>query len=409
MRSQKHLNIGIIGSYNHPNFGDQYLFKILYEWIREYDRSVFMTIPWADRRRIQWPGEQVKVGGGWSSLLSSDLVIFAGGGYLGEPGQGVPYDKSKPEYLSRLERKFIFRHLPGFLGGEFFRENRHLRRPTLKFIKYSTIARLAKMFRIPYIILGVGLGPVSTCIGRHAIGYLLKGAQKVSLRDKESVSYAKEICPDVEIFDSADMVLSKCEKIRSSRQLKNVGIHLGTRVEELIDISLLAKEIEKLILQKEVCVKFVTDGISLGDIATDPVRIPAKINNTLGQKLEIVHYRGVDDFLNTLRQFDILLSTKLHGGIVAYTMGVFPISIAAHIKTERFYRQVDLEDYALPLSNDGVKRGFTLLSTVLGEPDKVNKLLERKRYEIIEKAMLNKKILYSFLDGIRKPRLAGDS
>ena len=122
MQSQKHLNIGIIGSYNHPNFGDQYLFNILYEWIREYDQSICMSIPWADRRRIQWPKEQIKIGGGWRSLLSSDLVIFAGGGYLGEPGQGVPYAMAKPEYLSRLERKLIFKHLPAFLGGDFFRD-----------------------------------------------------------------------------------------------------------------------------------------------------------------------------------------------------------------------------------------------------------------------------------------------
>ena len=404
MRSQKHLNIGIIGSYNHPNFGDQYLFNILYEWIREYDQSVCMTIPWADRRRVQWPREQIKVGGGWRSLLSSDLVIFAGGGYLGEPERGVPYEMAKPEYLSRIERKLIFRHLPTFLGGEFFRDKRHLRQKTLHFIKYSMIARLAKTLRMPYIILGVGLGPVSTCVGRNAIRYLLKGAQSVSLRDKESVSYAREICPDVEIFDSADMVLSKCGKTKSNypRELKNVGIHLGNRVEQLVSISLLAKEIEKLILEEGVRVKFLTDGTSLMNIVTDPARNPARINNLLDQTLEIVQYQGVDEFLNTLKQFDVLLTTKLHSGIAAYTLGVFPISIAAHIKTVRFYRQVDLEDYSLQLSDDGIKKGFTLLRAILKEPENANKLLERKRYEIKEKAMLNKDILFSFLDGARK-------
>lgn len=404
MRSQKDLNIGIIGSYNHPNFGDQYLFNILYEWVREYDQSVRMTIPWADRRRIQWPKEQIKLGGGWRSLLSSDVVIFAGGGYLGEPGRRVPFEKTQPQYLSRLERTLIFRHLPTFLGGEFFRDKRHLRQTTLRFIKYSMIAQLLKTVRIPYIILGVGLGPVSTCIGRNAIRYLLKGAQRVSLRDKESVSYAREICPDVEIFDSADMVLSKCVNTESTypRKLKNVGIHLGNRVDESVSMSLLAKEIEKLLLEEGACVKFVTDGPPLTNIVTDPARNPARINNLLRRNLEIVKYQGVNDFLNTLSQFDILLTTKLHSGIAAYALGVFPVSVAAHIKTVRFYRQVDLEDYSLQLSEDGIKKGFTLLRAILKESENAHKLLEGKRDEIKAKALLNKDILISFLDGARK-------
>lgn len=404
MRSQKDLNIGIIGAYNHPNFGDQYLFNILYEWVREYDRSICMTIPWADRRRIQWPKEQIKVGGGWRSLLSSDLIIFAGGGYLGEPGRGIPYEMTKHEHLSRLERKLVFRHLPTFLGGEFFRDNRHLRRKTLHFTKYSMIARIAKTLRIPYTILGVGLGPVSTSVGRNAIRYLLKGARRVCLRDKESVSYAREICPDVEIFESADMVLSKCEKTKSNypRELKNVGIHLGTRVEQLVSMSLLAKEIEKLIMEEGVCVKFITDSPPLMNIATDPAMNPARINNLLDHNLEIVQYQGVDEFLNTLKQFDVLVTTKLHSGIAAYTLGVFSISIAAHIKTVRFYRQADLEDYCLQLSEDGIKEGFTLLRAILKEPENAHKLLERKRDEIKAKAMLNKNILISFLGEAHK-------
>ena len=70
-------------------------------------------------------------------------------------------------------------------------------------------------------------------------------------------------------------------------------------------MSLLAKEIEKLLLEEGACVKFVTDGPPLTNIVTDPARNPARINDLLGCNLEIVQYQGVDGFLNTLKQFDV--------------------------------------------------------------------------------------------------------
>ena len=76
----KSIRIGVIGSYSHPNFGDQYLFNILYKWLKEFDEKIHVIVPWGDKEQIDWP-DGIIVGGGWKSLFSCDVIVFGGGGY----------------------------------------------------------------------------------------------------------------------------------------------------------------------------------------------------------------------------------------------------------------------------------------------------------------------------------------
>ena len=42
--------------------GDQYLFNILYKWLKEFDEKIHVIVPWGDKEQIDWP-DGIIVGG----------------------------------------------------------------------------------------------------------------------------------------------------------------------------------------------------------------------------------------------------------------------------------------------------------------------------------------------------------
>ena len=113
---KKQKTLVVIGAYNHPNFGDQLLFNILYQWIKDLVPGVSVQVPWGDAQNIQWPSDVI-VGGGLRALLGCDAVIFGGGGYFGEPGSDAIRE---PEQYTKLDKMGMALHLPKKFGGIYF-------------------------------------------------------------------------------------------------------------------------------------------------------------------------------------------------------------------------------------------------------------------------------------------------
>lgn len=389
------IRIGVFGAYGHPNFGDQLLFNILHGWLKEFNEQIRVIVPWGDKEHIDWPGDDVVVGGGWKDMFSCDAIVFGGGGYLGEPGKPSEGELPEPSEYSRLDRIGTALHLPRCLGGCYFGEGRYLRTNTVRFLKCASIARSATLNRIPFCIIGTGLGPVTTKLGRCAIASVLKRAKKIILRDEESANYAKDLCYSSKIVSAADMVLSECITIekRNLREMKKVGVHLGPNVEKNVGIGSLAEGVKK-IMDDGAEVTFIAD---CAPISQNILAVPEKIVARIGRIVEIVPYTGVRALLGVLNSLDIVLTTKLHVGLTAYAKGVFPVSMAAHKKTMRFYKQAGLEEFCSDLSDNGIKQAIEKIRQIRKKPGLATELLVQKR-EFLSKLVLdNKTVLNDFL------------
>ncbi|MFC1677018.1 polysaccharide pyruvyl transferase family protein, partial [Planctomycetota bacterium] len=263
---------------------------------------------------------------------------------------------------------------------------------------YGIISRILFFRKIPYCIIGTGLGPVTTPFGRWGVSSTLKSAKCISLRDPESVEYAKEISIDLNIKTYVDMVLSDLVSINENycERFGKVAVHFGPMIERHINIDTLIKLIKKIRLLN-IYVGLVSDckppegdGISVFD----------KLARALGEEVEYIPYKGVDDFSRTLDRFDVILTSKLHGGILGYTKGLFPISIAEHVKTKRFYKQIGLEKYCFELSEEGFEKAINSLDEIRKNPKLAMELLDANRDTVRSLACKNKDVLSEFLTSV---------
>ena len=122
--------------------------------------------------------------------------------------------------------------------------------------------------------------------------------------------------------------------------LKNIGIHIGQissrkELDSISDLVLFLKE-------KNMNIRFICDSFSPNQI--EPFRVLSELH-----KIPITYYGGnPNSFINEISDIEVLVTTKLHSGIIAYCLGKVPVSLPAHTKSERFYRQIEMEAFCFP-------------------------------------------------------------
>src|SRR5690606_8591286 len=105
-------------------------------------------------------------------VKTSVALVYGGGGYYGEP--------SKSSYI--WYARFITNHMwPGILS---------------------------RLLRRPYIVMGVGFGPLSNWLVRKVGMFVINGAKAVSVRDEESRAYLKRYGYKKKIHVVPDSALS---------------------------------------------------------------------------------------------------------------------------------------------------------------------------------------------------------
>jgi len=158
------------GYYGMRNVGDDVLLYVtLGETARVDARASFTVI--SDLDELTPPGVPVRTDPGGRRLenvrqmLRHDVWLFGGGGLLQD---GSPRAVG---YLQRLARA----------------------------------ARLIKLLGRRMVLLGIGVGPLTTDAGRTAAGRLLGQADLVTVRDDESRHLAVDLAPDVDVTVTADL------------------------------------------------------------------------------------------------------------------------------------------------------------------------------------------------------------
>ena len=240
-------------------------------------------------------------------------------------------------------------YIPGGYFGEGhkaqFKDN------IIHWLRFMPIGILAAMLNKPIAILGIGAGPLNSRILRSSVKYICNHAELVTARDSYSFKTLKDLCPNRDyIKESFDLILT-------NQELKN---HTYVSTEECAHRTLLVHynhSVEALEKFAEA-VKIFTNKhpeyrviVSSDQILKNDEELFKKFKRIVQTANCIYHrYSSPEDMTSLIGISDLILTTKLHVGVVGALLGKSVISIPCHPeKTIRFYHAIHEDSRCLSL------------------------------------------------------------
>lgn len=365
--------IALHGAYHPNNYGDVLILALQAKWINDISKEYEVVLPYAtDVYRKEIKSSKVK---GLNGLFKSQKLIYGSGGYMGEP------NSAKWKW-----------------GFSFFKKH---------FIPSYTF-RIAKK---PYAIIGTGVGPITNVLTKSEVKKIAKNASVIAIRDEESKEFLKKIGIDekkihvtvdvalsLKISDIDDKFIQKVKNILPKRKQLLYGIHIGVdrnskQYSKQVD-SIFRDVINFLNENPDIKPVLIIDNDNLQQ--NDAVNY---LSTKLNQECIIYKHENIWETTAILAELDVVVTNKLHVGIVSYALGTIPISLPAHQKTVRFYKQIEREDLCIRLEDLKNNDLYKMMNKTLQEEWVGN---YRKDYlevhpHLQKKALINKQLLKEFL------------
>jgi polysaccharide pyruvyl transferase WcaK-like protein len=352
--------IGLHGSYYGRNFGDTLILNIVNNWIKEFDPDIKVILPRIidNQEAKEIIGERIFE---TSELKELDGLVFGPGGYFGE--------QSTASYFKQL--LWSWRNY-----------QRHL----------SWVKPLYKR-KIPYMIVGVGVGPISNLFLRRAIIRLFKNAKVIAVRDKVSYEYLKKWGVDLsKLYLFSDVALSlNAKEFKSESNTianrKKIAIHFPGK--ELLEVGKMVHFVQFLVkVSQDHDLYYLEDNV--GQFSNN-LHKSHLVNDLadLGVNPTVFGYKSPFQVIEDISKVDVLITSKLHVGIVGYAMNKPVISIPRHEKTFRFYEQVNRSEYCIKPSEITKEELLKIFNKCLQNPF-VENIMSNE-------AMKNKQLLHDFL------------
>lgn len=345
--------IALHGAYFIDNFGDALFMELFKSWIED---DVEVVVPFAcEKIRKELKFSEKK---GIKALMNSSGVIFTGGGYFGE------------RKYKRLKWNIRFMIYHGFLGCAL------------------------RLLKKPYIIVGVGAGPITNIFIRKIIGFILAGAQKISVRDIQSYEFIKTLkinMDKVEVTTDSALLYDTDELKKNSCSLsKKILIHLDKAPSQSKKMTLLLEGIREYYFGKNVEIYLITDTV---DSKNQLLFIEEGKQIFEGMSLNVNYYNSPKEMVKFLSEMNLIITTKLHIGILGVKLKKNVLSFSNHIKIQRFYQQINKEDRCLKIEDlTSEKLRIKLEEYSVFKDDKI--VLDE---EIMRKAYKNKQMVKSFI------------
>ncbi|GLO67573.1 polysaccharide pyruvyl transferase family protein [Oceanobacillus kimchii] len=325
--------IALHGAYENENFGDELLIAIQSNWVKEIGLEI--CLPFASRVYREQIDSSSLVG--VDALKKSSHLIYTGGGYFGEPN-----------------------HNQVKWGINFFRKKHHIP------------GKIFKKQNKKYIVSGVGAGPITNFLTRASVRNICNSAEKVIVRDDQSYNYLKKYgVESSKLCTAADIVLTLKDDDISDEVMNNIkdkiqrkpgkfyfGVHIGVSPDDTNysdNVKILIDSLANILKNRDdiipVLIADKRQAISTQEKAIDYMR------NVLGMDCIIYRHENIWSTCALLSSLDAVITTKLHVGITAYSLGTKTFGVAAHQKTKRFYSQINKNEYFYELKdvNDNIQ------------------------------------------------------
>lgn len=344
------MKVLIHGATNGSNFGDCLFAHLFYEELSENHQVDFVKMPHFGMG--QYLADEIQSYSPQNiNLCNADCLVYMSGGYFGDT-------------------------------------NGTLSESIVRFVRYFLIAIPFIIRNKPIYICGVGGGPIRNNVLKKTIVFIMNKAQFISVRDTETSDYFSSIGVRTPIYTTADSALSiyKREMIQLPQDLvdklkekKNIFSHVygsdnsNTEIEEKILPALN---------------KFVGDDLGKYRVfvGTDN-KCRTKVENLRVFKELVadkcaIDYPGTWMMCSLLSNMDVVLTVKLHVGIISSLFGKSVISLPKHkTKTKRFYNQIGCSERCVQLSDANPNIIYNMLKSYSSEPI----LVENRLKELAKK------------------------
>lgn len=351
----KMKNLYIHGSFMNDNYGDFLLFNSVFNVCKKYDKDY--NIYASDVSDFYEKFLDFKKMPRKKAINNADVVVLAGGGYFGEP--------PKIKFLWNI-RFWCIHAWP--------------------------IYRAIKK-KLPVCIVGVGVGPLSFGFSRKITKKIFDKAEVVCVRDQESKEFLTKCGVRNTIFCYPDWILGS-----SREDLLMDEFYAEGDIEDKIVIHLTTKcnsaecQMYKVISDiRKICHDYNKQVVIITDQGRETQKVRAeKVKSVLGEdSIPIYYYKNPYELTYIIHKAKLVITDKLHVGIVATRFCIPVISVAAHTKTLRFYKQIGREYASILLKdvNDGTV--YNIYKQVINEEVKID--------EFVKEADNNRKELEDFL------------
>lgn len=339
------------GSYFGDNFGDRLFVDLFVKWALELEgiEAGHISIPFSGKRIRE--SIHCSKARGILAILQSKCIVYIGGGYFGEP-------KAKAKIWN-----------------------------IRMIIRYILIGLYASLVRKPYMFVGIGAGPLSSKLSRKLVTIVCNRSEKVIVRDHESYEYLKEYgVRENKLLETADSVMAMPgQSQKKTTEKPKIALHFPfNRADQ--DIANLIQDIKtycdllsdyEIVYFKDFYKEDYDDCTAKEILRVFP-----------SEKVSQLEYEDPEQLIREIRSFDILVTAKLHVGIVALSNGVFSISVAAHQKTKRLYKQLGIEEFSISLKNYEKHKVIELLELYSKKeqilPESIVQLADQNRKEFHE-------------------------
>lgn len=306
------------------NFGDFLFAKLFYEKICEYNKDGETYFYESKYAMSDFFKSRLKYNTSYSKkkLLEADALIYISGGYFGERRKGI-------------------------------------KESVLRFLRYMFVGCCFLIRNKPIAIIGVGAGPLSMAFLRFITKKIFNHASVITVRDEESKKYLEDYHIRNEILVTSDtvQVLSANDfNIFYDRWVegefkskKYIFLHVNPykNGNELIIEKIVKPLNEFLKNHQEYGVIIGCDQYNQSVEELKKVKKHVMCDNTL-----LYYYDEPLSLCSLLNQVDLIITTKLHVGIVGAICSKSVISISGHSeKILRYYQQIGENGRTIPLTD----------------------------------------------------------
>lgn len=301
-----------------------------------------------------------------------------------------------PEYSKKHRRRkpSAVIYVPGGYFGEG--HNARFRENIVQFLRFMPIGIWASYRKKPVAVVGVGAGPNSCKLLSYGIKRICNHAKFVSVRDDTSYVALKHLCPAANVSNCADLIIAALPNLKqnytnqiSRLMVRNNGkkillVHYNNNKLALHLFASAAKYFIKsnsgysVIVSSDSCLE------NEGDLY-------AEFADAFGEECGHLIFDDPAELTALIQQVDMVLTCKLHVGVVACGYEKSVIAVACHPeKTKRFYEQIGTPDRCVSLYDVSSESIASLLEKFRSENIQIPQ-------ELINKAQQSWDLLDDFL------------
>jgi colanic acid/amylovoran biosynthesis protein len=281
---------------------------------------------------------------------------------------------------------------------------------------------IARILRKPLIFYTQSLGPFHNSFNRHVLRKLFNFAHLVLLRDSRSLANIEELqVKNDNLIVTSDVVFCFAEKevLRAAADHppvpKNGSLQVGFTVrnwayfkgrtrEEGMDSYLrsVGAMITRLVREHGARIVFVStcQGVMEQDDYESDAKVALKIKAMLPQEVAAAvevneKFHRYEELMAIYRTCDFIVSTRLHGAILALSSGTPVLPIAYEFKTTEMFTSFGLGDWILEIETIEPEKAVWMLDRYLAELPTFRRTLfervEQSRQDVEKSAGLMRK------------------